>query len=581
MNQWIVTTRLFFLLALTPHAVLLAGCKAKCLPGHTLDGNSCKRIGTGTDGMESDASISDSGIEDAASPADAGAPSSQTEDAGNSSGGSASSADGRSTQEVDSGGPADAASAASNEAPSAEPCEVEGATRCAPTGAQGTREQCMGKVWTPSDPCGEAETCVMQADAAECAAVEKLCLGSKGQPVCDLQGTMLLCNEDGTVRSTEMCSSAKLCQDGIAAGMCATCEADKEYRCTDKTLERCDSDGMGFTMQQECETAALCNATVGQCTAAACVPGAFSCQNNTLKVCNADGTGFDESRSTPCGSGTCDAAGMDCNVCEPGTKMCMGDSPAVCDETGQSFQPMPCGRGMHCVGAGNCVECVSHDQCPEAADGCQEGVCRNNACTTRAAPNGKSCGGSSSCQNGDCCTPNCRNKCGGASDGCGGTCDAVCPPRCGNGIKEAGEICDGDCPTSCPDDGNACTRDVPRGAPCMIECQHEIIETGVENACGGCGTLEFTGNAGITGLEIGSYCQVGVGACFATGTVQCKSRPSNELICTAIGAEPTDEKCNGIDDNCNGVPDDDENADADCGPGMRCASGYGMCEPIP
>jgi hypothetical protein len=437
-------------------------------------------------------------------------------------------------------------------------------------------------VWSPSDPCAEAETCVMQDGSAECAAVEKLCVGSKGQPVCDLQGTLLLCNDDGTVRSQEMCTSAKLCQAGIAAGVCAACLANEEYRCTDKTLELCGDDGMTFTMQQECETAALCKPAVGMCTDATCVPDAFSCIGNTLKVCNADGTGFDESRSMPCGSGTCDATGTDCNMCEPGMKTCMDDSPAVCDETGQSFEPMPCRSGMHCVGAGNCVECESHDQCPDSSDGCQVGRCQGNACSTSDAPDGKACGSSSSCRGGECCTPNCRNKCGGAADGCGGTCDAVCPPRCGNGVIEGSEICDGNCPTRCPDDGNACTNDVPRGLPCMIECIHAPIDDGVENECGGCGKLQFMGQE-APGTAIDMYCQVGMGACFATGTIACRSRGSNDLICTAMGASPTTEMCNGIDDDCDGIADDDANADADCGPGMRCVSGASQreCEPIP
>jgi hypothetical protein len=116
----------------------------------------------------------------------------------------------------------------------------------------------------------------------------------------------------------------------------------------------------------------------------------------------------------------------------------------------------------------------------------------------------------------------------------------------------------------------------------MIECKHEPIDDGVENECGGCGMLQYMGQ-GTPGTAIGLYCSVGMGACFATGTIACRSRGSNDLICTAMGASPTTELCNGIDDNCNGIPDDDANADADCGAGMRCVSGASQreCEPIP
>ena len=587
MDRCFVVIRPFLVLVLAAHALALTGCKAKCLPGHKLVGKSCVRISAeDAGGRESDAAIADAGADDAATAtatsaqtaSDGSAGAAATSVTGTPAGASGSA--GSAGQEAANGGAGGSAGGSADAAAAQQvPCDTEGATRCAPDGAQGTRETCMGMVWVASAPCAEAETCVMQGGSAECAAVEKLCVGSNGQPVCDQQGTMLLCNEDGTVRSQEMCTSSKLCQAGIAAGVCATCIANEEYRCTDKALELCGSDGMSFAMQEECETAALCNPSVGKCTAAACDPGAFSCAGNTLKVCNADGTGFDESRSMPCGSGTCDATGKDCNMCEPGMRTCMDDVPVVCDATGQSFEPMPCRSGMHCVGAGNCVECERHDQCSDEANGCQEARCQRNACTTMAARNGKACGGSSSCQDGECCTPNCRNKCGGAPDGCGGTCDAVCPPRCGNGIIEGNEICDGNCPTTCPDDGNECTRNVPQGMPCMIECVEEIIETGVQNACRGCGTLRYTGTAAATGTEIDSYCQVGMGACFATGTIQCRTRPGNELFCTANGSSPTAEVCNGIDDDCDGVPDED--ADASCPAGMRCASGYGMCEPIP
>lgn len=141
---------------------------------------------------------------------------------------------------------------------------------------------------------------------------------------------------------------------------------------------------------------------------------------------------------------------------------------------------------------------------------------------------------------------------------------------------EGDEICDGNCPTTCADDGDPCTMDVLRGGPCMVECKHETIDMGVQNACGGCDTLRNE-----TGFNMGDYCQVGVGACFATGTIACRTRPGNELHCTARGAIAKPEECNGEDDDCDGLVDDDADAQNYCirmhGPEWRCAVGYGEC----
>jgi hypothetical protein len=226
---------------------------------------------------------------------------------------------------------------------------------------------------------------------------------------------------------------------------------------------------MSFVMQQECETAALCNSTVGMCTAATCVPEAFSCDNNTLKVCNADGTGFDEARSMPCGSGTCDAKGMDCNMCEPGMEMCMGDSVAVCDETGQTFQETPCGSGMRCVGAGNCVECSESGDCEDLTEGCKVGMCSRNACAAVNAPNSTQCTASGGrpgrCSSGSCmCEPQCQGKrCG--DNGCDGNCGT-----CSGGTKCSPDFECVECTASSDcTSTNPCSRGTCSGGNCRFD----------------------------------------------------------------------------------------------------------------
>jgi hypothetical protein len=429
MHRVIPINRLLLVLLFASQVLFFAACKAKCLPGSRLEGGSCKKLGLEeAAGMGLPVTAAGVGGDNAARASTANA--SQSDSGSDGSSGSGASPTSGSRQQPANGGASTPSSGSANPTES-EPCDAEGSTRCAPSAPQGTRETCMGKVWIQSAPCAANETCVVQQGSAECAAVEKLCIGSNGQPVCDGQGTLLLCNEDGTVKSQEMCNSAKLCQAGISVGQCALCAANEEYRCTDKSLELCGSDGMSFAAHTECETAALCNPTLGMCTAAVCMPGAFSCDNNTLKVCNADGTGFDEARSMPCGSGTCDAKGMDCNKCEPGMQMCMGDSAAVCDETGQTFEPMPCGSGMRCVGAGNCVECAANDDCSELTKDCVVGACVQNKCQATNASRGTQCMAGSrpgTCSSGTCeCTKQCNKPCG--ADGCGGQCPDTCGDR--------------------------------------------------------------------------------------------------------------------------------------------------------
>jgi hypothetical protein len=118
-------------------------------------------------------------------------------------------------------------------------------------------------------------------------------------------------------------------------------------------------------------------------------------------------------------------------MCEPGMQTCMGDSAAVCDETGQTFQQMPCGNDMKCVGAGNCVECENDNDCSELTKDCVVGTCVQFKCQTKNASRGTQCMAGSrpgTCSNGTCeCTKQCNKPCG--DDGCSGQCPNTCGSR--------------------------------------------------------------------------------------------------------------------------------------------------------
>ena len=67
---------------------------------------------------------------------------------------------------------------------------------------------------------------------------------------------------------------------------------------------------------------------------------------------------------------------------------------------------------------------------------------------------------------------------------------------------------------------------------------------------------------------VGVVCQDGVGLC-QRGETQCDE--NGEIICAAFDIEPSHETCNGIDDDCNGAVDDV------AGVGEACADGAGQC----
>lgn len=451
------TSRLICLIAALAHGHLLMSCKAKCLHGYRMEGTSCKKI------------VNDAGVmEDAGNESDATLPE-------NDSSGSSDAA--LTTERVDSktdAGSVDNTSAMpdagqlpkdagrpatgmSNSASQVEPqaCDNNGAMRCSVTAGQRGRQSCQGNVWVPGEPCAVSETCVMDSSGATCTALEQLCVGSNGKPVCDGQGQMLLCNQDGTVRAREMCISSNHCEAGLALGECPACLANEEYRCTGASLELCAADGMSFIAQMECPSAALCNASLGMCSAAVCLPGMFACANNVLTQCKSDSTGFDDATAMSCGVATCDAEGGDCNMCQPGRKSCMGNNAVTCDSTGQRLDTTPCASGMKCIGAGQCVACTEDSDCGSLDSVCKIGACEQYRCVAQNAPRGATCttnGRPGTCSNnGSCeCTPQCNKPCG--EDGCGNQ----CPNTCGSQMCVDDECVECTSSSQCDDSDDGC-----------------------------------------------------------------------------------------------------------------------------
>jgi hypothetical protein len=406
------------------------------------------------------------------------------------------------------------------------------------------------------EACPGAQTCAADGGGkANCITVAETCRGSDGQPVCDTQGALIVCNPDESIKLQTMCMSARHCQVGLKSLSCAMCIPKEEHRCSGTALEVCADDGMSFTKQQDCPTAALCNKTAGMCIAGACAPNKVSCDGNTLLTCNADGTAFKSMQ--PCAGGTCDAVGGDCNKCEPGSKKCDGGMVATCDAAGQTYAPSACPTGNHCVGLGQCVQCASNDDCSALTQDCKVGVCMQNKCTAQNQTNGMSCtasGKPGTCSNGACqCTPQCSGKeCG--DNGCGGT----CPPGCSGGQMCVGNQCvdcqndaqcaslngsDG-CVEGYCDAGSCKTRNAPStkscrgsgtcrsGSCCTPDCTNKC---GVANGCGG--TCPTTCPGGMT-CSNGACCTPSCGTrCAGSngcgGNCDLNNCSASGLICQA------------------------------------------------
>lgn len=252
------------------------------------------------------------------------------------------------------------------------------------------------------------------------------CFGNASQAVC-VDQVLHLCDAQGTTLSRDSCASAQQCQLGIAGRACPLCSPGT-YRCTDTQLERCSDNGLSWQLKKICESAALCNATAGDCTASACTAATKVCMSDELYGCSADLTQLVSLKT--CDAGMCDQARGQCDVCLPNTTVCNGDSVQSCDAQGKSLTISPCPAAKpKCTGSGQCVQCLSTADCGAPSNQCKNAICAGNppTCGSINKSAHKTCSGGVCDGSGNCvgCIDNTDCKTGYECNGSTKTCQKV------------------------------------------------------------------------------------------------------------------------------------------------------------
>src|ERR1044071_5104651 len=86
-----------------------------------------------------------------------------------------------------------------------------------------------------------------------------------------------------------------------------------EPRCQAGVLQECNASRTGFSVLEQCTSAALCDAAAGACGAATCTPNQRRCRGAALERCNPEGTGF-ELLEQCASAALCDADQEACNA---------------------------------------------------------------------------------------------------------------------------------------------------------------------------------------------------------------------------------------------------------------------------
>jgi hypothetical protein len=347
------------------------------------------------------------------------------------------------------------------------------------------------------------------------------------------------------------------CNDGNACTQTDVCQAGT---CTGANPVVC-------TASDQCHDAGVCSPATGTCSNPNAVNG---------RACN-DGNAC--TQTDVCQAGACTGANPvvctasdqchDVGVCSPATGTCSNPNAVngrACNDANACTQTDTCQAGA-CTGA-NPVVCTASDQCHDV------GVCSpaTGACSSPAAPDGRSCNDANACTQDDTCQ---AGACTGAnpvvcaaSDPCHDA--GVCSPAtgtCSNPNGPDGRPCN---------DANACTQTdtcqagaCTGGNPVVCAPQGPCYADGTCNPASGACTTVFK-DAG-TACDDGNACTQtdtcsGGGLCFGT----------NPVICGALDACHAAGVCDAATGSCSN-PAGNEGASCDdgntCTRADACAAG--------
>lgn len=372
-------------------------------------------------------------------------------------------------------------------------------------GVCGCTADCSGKCMGASDGCGS--TCASN-DCDGCCTTDKVCQpGTQttacGKPggTCKACGQEMLCTDgECTDKPCEKQCSGRSCGDDGCGGSCGTCTSGQVCTtqgqcCTPVCTGKCPnaSDECGGTCSGNDACAGCCsedgmcqagttwnNCGIGGEACDACV-APEQCTNHKCKepcdpVCDGKCPGASDgcdgvcTEVSPC-TGCCDVNGF----CQPGT------SPVACGK--EAGDCVVCMSGEQCLNQSCGTVCTPNctNKCPDAPDGCG-GTCTENAACSGCCSNGfcmpgtwtDLCGNSGqecltcvtpqTCVNQACvttCVADCTLKCSGESDGCGGVC-----PTCGTGYSCVSGVCEADSTGTCA--ATIATKPTPASAALIL-----------------------------------------------------------------------------------------------------------------
>ena len=325
-----------------------------------------------------------------------------------------------------------------------------------------------------------------------------------------------LCGKDGTCATQPIAKDTPCGAPGAGgkcdgAGKCVSC-IDGEKKCDGAVPSLCTA-GSWIALPACSGDKAVCNA--GECVACAqpsdCAPSANECLSASCSAQHSCGFSA-KAQNSICmgGAGKCDGAGQ-CDVCQPGTKVCNGDAVLACGNNGQYGALVACGGATPKCDpqSAACVACYDGSQCPQSGNACLQAACTSNQCGFVPKAQGAACPGGTCNGAGQCyvCQP--------GSTVCSGnqvlTCNAM-------GQYDAPLVCSGGTPY-CDPQSPSCVQCVS-AANCPASGSSCITATCNGNACGFANAPN--GTACMVGSDAGS-CSSGACNVCANGTTRCKA----------------------------------------------------------